>query len=188
MLLQAAGFSQLKVNLIRAQALLSIGGTGVNVSPQGLNIAPALIAVTPGRVAVNPQGGTISPVGLSITAPADSAEPNKPSTPSKGRRSLRQTMFQDLTQALDGLAAGAQAAAEDFLGATAAPGISPPAAPSAAAPAQPSATQACTTPSPCGTIPLWLFLDIADPYDIGPVCIWARIISCGSDANSWCSG
>ena len=127
----------------------------MNVSPQGLNIAPALIAVTPGRVAVNPQGGTISPVGLSISAPADPAtptEPAKPSKPSQGRRSLRQTMFEDITHAVDSLAAGAQAAADQFLGAAPAPDISPPAAPPAAGPAQPATTQACAPP---GLASMW---------------------------------
>ena len=70
------------------QALISVGATGANVSPEALNIAPALIAVTPGNLAVNPMGGNISPVDLSVTAPADPAKPDKPSLGRRQRRLL----------------------------------------------------------------------------------------------------
>ena len=108
----------------------------MNVSPQGLNIAPALIAVTPGRVAVNPQGGTISPVGLSVTAPAE------PAKPTLGRRALRQTLFEGLTDAVTSLAAGAEAAANTFLGGTPASVATPNAAPPTPGPAQPATEEA----------------------------------------------
>ena len=108
----------------------------MNVSPQGLNIAPALIAVTPGRVAVNPQGGTISPVGLSLTAPAE------PAKRSLGRRMLQQTFFEDLTDAVTSLAAGAEAAANSLLGGAPAPVATPAIAPTAASAAQAATTKA----------------------------------------------
>ena len=93
------------------------------------------------------RGGIISPLGVPIRTPAHSAMPAKPSKPSQGRRSLRQTMFEDIAHAVDSLAAAAQAAADHFLSATLATDVSPPAAPPAAGPAQPATTQACTPPT-----------------------------------------
>ena len=123
------------------QALISVGGTAINVVPQGLNIAPSLIAVTPGRVAINPQGGNIAPVALSVSAPAAPADTAKPAS-GRRRRTLRQSFLEDVGNTVHEVTAGAEAAAaaaaSDFFQAMSPPAAPSPAVASAPGPAHPT--------------------------------------------------